>query len=56
MQNIEKKLDFHPDVPHSEEHNIMAAEQREWIYDSQKECYVDSDDEMAADRFGQPLG
>lgn len=44
-----------PDVPHYEEHNQDAARQLGWRYDKRNRRYRDSDGELIADRFGQPL-
>lgn len=45
-----------PDVPWNEEHNLDAASQLRWRYDKRSRCYRDSDGELIADEYGQPLG
>ena len=62
--DLEKKVEqinkeeprIDPDVSPYEEHNRETAEELGWRYSSKRKCYVDSDGEIIADKFGQPLG
>lgn len=55
MKNERAKPQIDPSVPHDEEHNAEAARRLCWRYDAERKLYVDSDGEMIADEFGQPL-